>query len=454
MSENKDDRYNFDYFDRMNQRDAEREKTNKQENKQRNTLAKQSKTSVPKKEKQPRSAPKQQPKQKNQKQLPGNPPQKKKSKSNALRKTVKKPAPKPTHHPNGIPIPKNADPLPKKSKRQYESLEERKKVMQRRKILAAMGGIFTVIIAGAILCMTVFFKIDNIEVIGASRYSAEQIIEASAVGTEQNLFTLNEGAVAENITTTLPYVNTVTISRYLPGKITLEVSDVTVVGAVQVNGKYVVIGTNGKMLELVDKLPENCPLLLCSELTKMELGESIEYANEQQKEALDSFAKALQDGEIDKITKIDIRDLYNVKATYDGRIEMEFGTSSDMDFKIRFAKAVLDSGKITATQKGSLDLSLAAEYNKVYFDPDYTIDTKEDDEKQNTSSNPEDGDSTDSDDTSSTDNSSDSGSDDNNDSGSDTGTPDWLPEDYSLSDDGYYYGADGYYSPDGNFYYY
>ncbi len=445
MSDKKEERYNFDYFDKMNQKDPLPETKKKKGKKPAGD-----KTSVPKSQKPPRIAPDQ--------QLQPSGVQSKQSgaKSKELRK-VKKSAPKPTHHPNGIPIPKNADPLPKKSSREYASPEERKKVMRRRKILAGMGGTFAVIIAGAILCMTVLFKIDTIEVIGASRYSAEQIIEASELGNGQNLFTFNEGNAVENIVTTLPYVNTVSISRHLPGKVVMEVSDVTVVGAVQVNNNYVVIGTNGKMLELVNALPENCPQLMGAELTKMELGETIEYANEQQKEALDSFARALQDGEIDKITKIDIRDLYNVKATYDGRIDMSFGTATDMDFKIRFAKAVLDSGKITKNQKGSLDLSLCAEYNKVYFNPDYTVESKEDDKKDDTSSKQEgDNDSTSSQDSNvNTDYGSDSGA-DNAGYGSDSnnGNPEWLPDDYSLSDDGYYYGADGYYSPDGDFYYY
>lgn len=443
MSEKKDDRYNFDYFDKMNQKDAAQAPKKKKGKKPAGDQ-----TSVPKSQKPPRIAPDQQPKPNEMKQLPGDQPKKSGGKQKALRKTK---APAPTHHPNGIPIPKNADPLPKKSKREYANPEERKKVMRRRKILAGMGGTFAVIIAGAILCMTVLFKIDTIEVIGASRYSAEQIIEASELGNGQNLFTFNEGAAVDNIVTTLPYINTVSISRHLPGKVVMEVSDVTVVGAVQVNSNYVVIGTNGKMLELVDKLPENCPLLVGAELTKMELGENIEYANEQQKEALDAFAKALEDGEIDKITKIDIRDLYNVKATYDGRIDMEFGMSSDMDFKIRFARAVLDSGKITKNQKGSLDLSLAAEQNKVYFDPDYTVATKEEEKKDDTSSKTEDGDDTSSQDSNVN---TDYGSDSDSGNDSNDGTPDWLPEDYSLSDDGYYYGADGYYSPDGDFYYY
>ena len=148
----------------------------------------------------------------------------------------------------------------------------------------------------------------------------------------------------------------------------------------QRDNKYVVIGTNGKMLEEVDKLPAKCPLLIGAKLTKVEEGKEIEFEEEQQKMALDAFAEALENGDIEKLTKLDISDTYNIKATYDGRIQMEFGSPTDMNYKFRFATAVLTSGKIKAGQKGTMDLSQVSDLNRVFFAPDFSVTTKADQE--------------------------------------------------------------------------
>lgn len=435
MADNNDRyRYNFDYFDQMNQKEAARQQAEQKQKKARPQQPRKKGKEPPKKEKKQAKQP-QPSKEKPRPQLPAQPVRGQPAAKDAMAASQPKKKKE---------VFQAKDPLPKKSKRTYETPEERKRVMRRRKILVAMGGAFGVIIVAMILCLTVFFKIDNIEVIGASRYSADQIIEASNLESgKHNLFTLNEGKVEEAIVTSLPYVNTVSISRHLPGTITMEVSDVTVVGAVQTSGGYVIIGTNGKMLELLEKKPDNCPLLIGATLTKTELGEQIEYENEQQKEALDAFAKALQDGEIDKITGIDITDLYSIKATYDNRIMLEFGMPTDMEFKIRFIKATLDSGKIGKSEKGTLDASLAVDKNRVYFDPDYTVDTGDDKDKNKDKDK-------DKDNTSSTSSDSDTDSDDDTDN-TDDGDDNGIPDGYTQDADGFYYGEDGYYDSEGNF---
>lgn len=404
------EQYNFDYFDKMNQQAAQRKTreatqprpSNEGKQKQRPPKAKQKKQSKAQQSprqpmatgSQKRTAPpkgqtmqaqttqrggpgvkappgvpapapqKQGGKVQNKAAVP--PPAKKAPK----RETPKKEAPrKKVKKPSG----QKLDPLPKKPKRQFESPEERQRYFRRMKVLAAMGSVFAAVIAAMVLSMTVFFNIESIEVTGASRYSAQQIAEASGIKNGQNLFTLNAAGVVDNIEKTLPYVNRISVSRHLPSKIVIEVADITVVGAAKTSAGYVVIGTDGKMLELMQKRPDNCPILKGAKLTKTEVGQTIEFEHESQKNALEAFAKALEDGDIANLTQIDISDEYNAKAMYDDRIQLEFGAPNDMDYKFRFANAVLNSGKISPKQKGTMDLSLAAEENKVYFDPDYTV---------------------------------------------------------------------------------
>ena len=118
-------------------------------------------------------------------------------------------------------------------------------------------------------------------------------------------------------------------------------------------------------------LPEGCPAIVGVKLSKAEIGKPVEYADEEQTKLIETMSLAAEENELDRITQIDITDPYNVKMVYDGRITLQFGLPTDLDYKIRFAQSVIDS-EISSTDRGTLNLSLARELSKVYFLPDYT----------------------------------------------------------------------------------
>lgn len=73
------------------------------------------------------------------------------------------------------------------------------------------------LIAGAVVAaLTVFFKVQSITVSGNARYTSEEIIAASGIEIEDNLFLLNKYSAAQAIFEKLPYVEEATINRALP----------------------------------------------------------------------------------------------------------------------------------------------------------------------------------------------------------------------------------------------
>ena len=97
---------------------------------------------------------------------------------------------------------------------------------RKRNLILFYLSIFVVIIAAAItLSLTVLFKISTIEVTGTSRYSVEDIIKESGISEGNNLFLINKDYAVQNIKEKLPYIGEVTISRKLPGTVSISVSD-------------------------------------------------------------------------------------------------------------------------------------------------------------------------------------------------------------------------------------
>ena len=76
---------------------------------------------------------------------------------------------------------------------------------------------------------------------GESRYTQEEIVQASGLTPGGNLFTTNTDGAAGSIEETLPYIGSVQVSRKLPGTLVIQVEDVVVAGAVQHGDGYLVL---------------------------------------------------------------------------------------------------------------------------------------------------------------------------------------------------------------------
>ena len=208
---------------------------------------------------------------------------------------------------------------------------------------------------------------------GSSREHAPIAIKESGISEGNNLFLINKDYAVQNIKEKLPYIGEVTISRKLPGTVSISVSDATIAGAVSYNGGYLIIDGNGKAVEQLTEYPTEYPEIVGLNISDAVIGTEIVYADNDQKIAFTELLNAIEQSGLDKITKIDISDTYSIKAVYDGRITMNFGMATDLTYKARFAKSIFDSGKIQSTEKGTLDLSVVTDNNKVYFSPDYSV---------------------------------------------------------------------------------
>lgn len=230
---------------------------------------------------------------------------------------------------------------------------------------------FFVIAAAAIVSLTVLFKIETIQVEGTSRYTQEQIVAASGISKGDNLFLAHTREASQSIPQKLPYVGSVSVSRKFPASIVIRVGQESVCGAVTMNGKYVVIGSEGKVLEIVSSQPKNYPLIKGLAVQNAKVGSSVVLKQSSGSDVFHETLNALNANKFTGITGMDFTSPSKILIEYQGRIKIDFGLPSDLDYKVRYAKTLLSSGKITSKDKGTLNLSVAADNNTAYFDPDY-----------------------------------------------------------------------------------
>ena len=147
--------------------------------------------------------------------------------------------------------------------------------------------IMAAIVAAVIFGVAIFFKVNTVEVQDNTIYSAEEIRSASGIQKGDNLFTLNKEAAAGSIKASLPYVETVSIIRFLPDKIVIEVkeSDATFAVTTDTNTTWL-INSVGKALEQIsDSAPDSA---LTAEPTAPDAEAPVEEPVEQPVENTDS----------------------------------------------------------------------------------------------------------------------------------------------------------------------
>ena len=111
--------------------------------------------------------------------------------------------------------------------------------------------IFLLICAALVLGMSVFFRVAKIEVVGNSIYTAEEVVEASGIGTGDNLFFINRFSAASRIFSKLPYVDKAKVTRALPNRVTITIQESSAMAYVQADDGYWVVDQNCKLLKSV-----------------------------------------------------------------------------------------------------------------------------------------------------------------------------------------------------------
>lgn len=263
----------------------------------------------------------------------------------------------------------------------------------------------------AILSLTVFFKIEKLEVTGNTKYADEEILAQSGVNIGDNLFRVSQSAVQKVLTEKFPYIEGVKLKRSFPPRLTLEITQAKPLGAVNTAAGYVVIGRSGKILETgVHMLPDNVTVVNGMYLSLAEVGHrlgevvskgDITYsadvasemeawrrekaekpgakAEDKEKEwrtrsaeseeenfkMLTYLVEAVEETGFGKITLVDFSDRLNMRIVYDGRILIELGSEADLPYKLKFVQKLL-SDELPADYQGRLDASTASSSGQVW----------------------------------------------------------------------------------------
>ncbi len=226
------------------------------------------------------------------------------------------------------------------------------------------------IIGAVIAALTLFFKVQSIAVSGNERYSQEEVVAASGIRVEDNLFLLNKYSAAQAIFETLPYVEEATIKRSLPDTIVITVREcAAAAGVVTAEGTWL-ISENGKLLEQADALPAGCPEVVGLTIdapapsAQLSLGEDKTLPMET---LLALLRAAGGSGMRAGIGRIDLSDAADITFTYLGRFTVRLPWDADLELIFRSVQQMVN--ELESNQTGEINYMLLESQGEIHFIP-------------------------------------------------------------------------------------
>ena len=238
--------------------------------------------------------------------------------------------------------------------------KEEKKAKKRRRrgnyvIYYIMLAIFAVIVF-AILSVTVLFNCEEIIVEGESKYSAEQIIEASGLKGDENLVKLSLLGIDKRILNELVSLDSAVVSKVFPNKIKISVTPAEPMVNFYYAGKNYVISHVGRVMEIERNAADCMEVIGYQPGDNVVVGDYITAANPEQDETIKTISGAIDFVGITEITELNITDMLSIGLVYDDRIEINLGSMLQLEEKLTIVKELAEN-YIADTEKVTLDVS-------------------------------------------------------------------------------------------------
>lgn len=244
-----------------------------------------------------------------------------------------------------------------REERRRKQNERRRKRLRRRRILLSTFLILTTLVVTIVLCLTVFFKMNKIDVKGNSRYTAQQVLDSVDFRIGENMFLIGSNKQEESIETRLPYIQQADIKLSLPATVVINVKETTAKYAYLSGDKYILLDSELKVLEKdIAELPEGVIILSGPKFKSANVGTPIVFEDEAVKENTNSLLAAVEKAEMSDITAIELTNASTNYIVYQNRIRIKLGALTNLEYKLDMAKAAI--AKESSDAKGTLDVTI------------------------------------------------------------------------------------------------
>lgn len=261
------------------------------------------------------------------------------------------------------------------------------KPFMRNRLLLRLATVAAIVLA-LVLAMSVFFRVEHIQVAGMDQYTAWDISQASGIRQGDSLFSLGLPGAAARIKA-LPYVKDVRIGVKLPNMVVIEITEVRVTYAIKAqDDAWWLVDSSGRVVEqLAQDSQDAHTKILGVHLLNPQVGQQ-SVAQETATTGMDADGNTIPvtvtaahrlsvalniadyleaNGIIGQAASIDVNDMGNLQLWYGQQYQVKLGDESQLSHKINLVKGAIDRLSQESHNSGVLDASLTVDKTGVRY---------------------------------------------------------------------------------------
>lgn len=283
-----------------------------------------------------------------------------------------------------------------------KELDARKEARRRRRrrrqivrILVVLAVVLLLVLAGTLLVLhiigkqaakkgetTSFLAVKAIEVVGDTRYTAEEIIEKSGLYVGQSLLAINKVQAHDSLLNAFPYLCRVEVGNASFDTLRIKVQETPVLGALKLEEDWMIVGSNNHALERVteEALPVGTLRIIGGTPQTDQLGQLL--LDERSLRVCRVLVEAAKTYGLDRLVAIDVTEKTNIALEVGAGLEVLLGNESNLEVQVETLvytlPTLLENNGIDA--KGRLDMTSYADGNpsndKSIYTPQEVLDEK------------------------------------------------------------------------------
>ena len=241
-----------------------------------------------------------------------------------------------------------------------ESLEKFASKKRKRKNFARLSYFFVfavIVVIFVIICLAVFFRIEEIEIVGSSRYTKEEILELVEIEEGLSLYEVSDSDL-EILTTKLAYIKDAHVVRKLPHTLVISVTEDSPSYMCELYGEYFVLSD---ALRVLDRVYDRAELdsselieILLPEINSVIVGGDVEFAEKVSQKYVTAYLDALEASHLySRATAFDLRSRFKLALISDGIYLVNLGNGDELGTKLTAVASMLDNAvfadKVPAT---------------------------------------------------------------------------------------------------------
>lgn len=235
------------------------------------------------------------------------------------------------------------------------------------------------VVVALVFGISIFFRVQTVNVSGADKYTAWEIMEASGIKEGDNLLSLPKAKVSGRITAALPYVGSVRVEIQLPDTVNIEVTELDVVYAIQdtmdrwwlmtAEGKVVerILGDPAKGIAQLQGVRLNDPQVSEQAVAADNPDDTLTRGSDRLAVAL-TILQHLEDNSIvGNVDSVNVADLGDLMLWYDNQYHVKLGDTNRLEYKIRCMYTAVH--QMESYRTGVLDITFTIWPDQIGYTP-------------------------------------------------------------------------------------